>query len=47
MAEAAAALIPLLGFMLIPLWIPLVAVVAGSVADSLADRRGLQADSAD
>lgn len=37
--ELVAAMLPLLLFMLVPLWIPLLAIVGGSVADRLAERR--------
>jgi len=37
--ELVAVMLPLLLFMLIPLWIPLLAVAGGAVADRLAARR--------
>jgi hypothetical protein len=40
MGEAAKALVPLYVFMLIPLWIPLIAIGAGSFADRVAVLRG-------
>ncbi len=37
--EIVAVMVPLMLFMLIPVWIPLVAVVGGAVADRLAARQ--------
>lgn len=37
--ELVAAMLPLMLFMLIPLWIPLIAVAGGAAADRLAARR--------
>ena len=39
MGEATAAMLPLMLFMLIPVWIPLVAVAGGAVLDRLQERR--------
>lgn len=39
MAQLVAICLPLLAFMLIPLWIPLIATLAGALLDAISARR--------
>ena len=45
MGEALAVMVPLMLFMLIPVWIPVMAVAFGAVADRLASRKERRAHS--
>ena len=44
MGEALAVMVPLMLFMLIPVWIPVMAVAFGAVADRLAERQDRRAE---
>lgn len=44
MDEALKTMVPLIAFMLIPIWIPIIAVAVGAVADRLAALRGSSKD---
>lgn len=44
MEQALATMLPLLAFMLIPVWIPMIAVVVGAAGDKLAELRGVTRD---
>ena len=44
MDQALTTMLPMLAFMLIPVWIPMIAVVVGAAGDKLAALRGVTKD---
>ena len=44
MEQALTTMVPMFAFMLIPVWIPMIAVVVGAIGDKVAELRGVTKD---